>query len=470
MRNQGETAETPVYRLSIDGVVLGDDLLSAMGPFTLHRTFDGASQLTLSFDCLDPDTMDYRIIDSRLFIPGAEVSLWTGYGTGGLWHQGYFRVKTRIPDYSPDGVTMDVEAFDALDEFVEDQNGRLIQGSLTHAEAIKEVLDRDYPQMGYVILPSKSKKGDRFKEVLASDLLWLKQCAIADGYAYPQIWSDEQLAIIEDVSRERLGSEPFAGCHRKQRRNNLVYLPLSTVYSLLEPVTLWYSPKGESDWEAGPKIVETTAGMPTALEVYGYSTRLGERKLVRAVVEYRGGFPRLAEITDDWESDRWAQEQKIRAEIKSGAALKFYALGDEKVDIETGTKTSVRNEKGVQVTVDAHRAAREVLSPGMLVRTEEDVVAFAERWFRQRAAGYLSGEGSISNVPGAEQFAPNQIHRIDGVAAPHRGPYVFKTTTHTYDTDRHDVRLTFQKLVEEKDLTEGGGAPSGQVEAVEGEE
>lgn len=470
MRNQGETAEAPVYRLSVDGTVLGDDLLSALGPFTLHRTFDGASQLTLGFDCIDPDTMDYRIVNERMFLPGSEVSLWTGYGTGGLWHQGYFKIKTRLPNYGPDGVTMDVEAFDALDEFVEDQNGRLIQGAKTHADAIKEVLDRDYPQMGYVILSSKSKAGDRIKEVLKSDLLWLKQCAIADGYAYPQIWSDEQLAIIEDVARERLGDEPFAGCHRKQRRNNLVYLPLSTVYSLLEPVTLWYSLKGESDWEAGPRITESTAGMPTALEVYGYSSRLGERKLVRAVVEYRGGFPRLAEITDDWESDRWAQEQQIRAEIKSGAALKFYALGDENVDIQTGTKSTVRNEKGVQVQVDSHRAAREVLSPGMLVRTEEDVVDFAERWFRARAAGYLGGEGAISNVPGSEQFAPNQIHRIRGTAPQHEGLYVWKTTTHTWGEDRHDVRMTFQKLVEEKDLTEGGGAPSAQVEAVEGED
>jgi len=464
VRNQNEDAECPVYRLSVDGTLLGDDLLSALQPFSLHRTFDGASQLTLSFDCVDPDTMDYRIVNEAMFLPGAEVSLWAGYG-GTLMHQGYFRIKSRLPKYRPDGVTMDVEAFDALDEFIADQNGRLVQGVSTHADAIKEVLDRDYPQMGYLLMPSKAKKGDRFKEVLTSDLLWLKHMAIADGYAYPQVWSDEQLMVIEADARERLGDEPFAGCHRKQRRNNLVYLPLSTAYGLIEPVTLWYSLKGESDWESGPDIVESTSGMPTALEVYGWSNRLGTRALVRAIVEYASGVPRLVEITDDWQGDKWAREQGIKAEIKSGAALKFYALGEGTQDVESG-KNKTRNQKGVLVAGEAHRAAREVLSAGALVHTEEDVVDFAMRWFLQRAAGYLGGQGAISNVPGAELFGPNQIHRIRGVVPQHEGLYVWKTASHTWGEDRHEVQMSFQKLVEEKDLTTNGAAPTKQIREV----
>lgn len=470
MRDPLATQESPVFKLLVDGVELKNDYTRLIDSITVHATFDGATQLAIGFNGLDPETMTYAVVDQRLMLPGREVQMWFGYGAAS-YPVGRFKIAEMVPDFGAGTVTYELNALDRLADLLREKQSRLIQGVLTHTDAIAQVLEADYPWLGYLMVQGTSKAGDRFKELGTTDLGWMKLCAVADGFGYPRIMTREQYALLQKKVTDRMDDNPVAVLSAlalsKVRDHMLVYAPAGDLYSLGDRYTFHYDPRGQSDL-ARFKPTLSTQDMPVAVEVYGWTNFLGARRLVKAVVEYGETGPVLADITDEWEQDAWARQQKIRSQIKSGAHLKLYTLGNQERENLTGGTTTVTGKGGRPMTVETKKSEREVLNgDGVLIPTDEDVVTFAKRWFLKRASAYLQAEFSTVNLPGSETVWPNQVHGFEGMPEMYAGKYVVKTTTHRWDRDRgHTVEGTVQKLVEEKDLGTSGGSPQSNVQEV----
>jgi len=462
---QDVTPEVCQWRLVVEGVPLRDDYVALIKGLTCYKTIDGASQLSIDANALDPETMEYRIINEAILWPGRKVELFLGYGASATFPMGRFKIKTHLPKYRPDGVTVQIEAFDALADMMDEQ-ARLIQGAQSHADVIVDVMERFYPSMGYIVAQGTKKAGDRFKEAGVTDLAWLKNMAIADGFAYPQVWTREQYEIARELLRERLGDDgldALGEVETKVRDDMLVYLPNASVYAFSDVLRLWYDPKGVSDLTTFDPTF-SVQDVPTAVEAYGTVIEGGEPKIKKVVIEFEQGGPRISDVTDEWETD-WTRDQKIREQIKSGTAVKLYTLGDSTTSYETGQTAQVKNAAGKTATIRSKRLDREVLNgDGVLIPTTDDLLTFAKRWMLQRASAFLVGEATMSNRIGSERLAPNQIHEIAGCADPHAGLWALKTVTHQVSGGGHDVTVTTQKLVTEADVYGGQDGPKTKVE------
>ena len=462
--------EAPTWELVVDGKRLPYGIKRQIETVTTHATLEGATQLSLIGDALDGTDMTLSLLDDRVLFPGSKVELWAGYGSS-LFPKGRFKVLSQEPEYTADGVPFTIEAFDGLKRFLGDKEGRLIQGVTSHSDAVALMMERDYPDMGYLIEPGPEKKGDRFKKAGVTDLNLLKRFAIADGFAYPRVWTRDQYEFLRNEVKSGLGGNDLAlfialDGAAKVRDDMLIYVPLSTLYNFIKPVDLWWSPTRASDWTA-LRIFFSAADLPTAVEVYGTANVGGEKKLVRAVVEYGSEGVKIAEVEEDWEDD-WAKQQKLRKELSSGGKLKLYTLSDGIRAYETGGTFSYRNDKGVQVKGKSKRAGREILNGnGVLIDSEQDVLEFAKRWFLARASAYLVGSGTLMNTPGLERLDVSQVHNIRGVATPHQGAFVFTEVTHTWTAEDHSVNVGLQKLVTEQDLSVNGAAPTATSEETE---
>lgn len=460
MRATLDGPDAPRFEIYIDGRPLDALHKALIGEVRRHVSLDGASSVTIAASGLDQN-LDYRFINERVLFPGVEFELWAGYG-GRLVPKGRYKVKHHDTRYEESGVPVEIEAFDRLTDFLRDDQARLIEGYQTHTDVIVQILERDYPKVGYVVQQSTQKAGDRVKKVGETDLSLLKNMAVADGFAYPRIWSQEQYEYIRDRVRARLGQDRLAALVAlegltKIRGNNLVYLPLNSLYSFSDPITFWYNPKGHTD--VSVRVFFSDADMPTAVEAYGTTTINGERKLVKVVVGYSEAGPRVQTITDDW-NDQWAKDQRIREQIASGAALKLYTLGEGKRTYETGGTYKYKNVQGKTVTGKSEVSVNEVLNgDGETIRSEMDVVEFAKRWFLQRAQSFLIGEASLKNVAGSEDLDINQVHELQGAAEVHNGPFVTTTLTEQWTGDGHQVSFSFQKLIRERDLAVRGESP-----------
>lgn len=469
MRDRLTTQESPVYKLLVDGTELKRDYTRLITGIHVHGTFDGATDLTIGFNGIDPETMDYAVMDQRLMLPGREVQLWLGYGAAS-YQVGRFVIQTMTPHFGRDGARYELKAVDRLADLMRNKQAELVNGVLTNTEAIGRFIEERYPWLGYLLSPGTTKAGDRFKRMGDSDLLWLKYMALADGFAYPRIMTREQWALLQKKVSERVDGNPVAVLSAlalsKVRDHMLVYAPLSDLYSLSDRYTFHCGPRGECDLDTFDPTFSAD-GIPVAVEVYGWTRFLGARKLVKVIVEYGESGPTLVDITDEWEQDAWARQQKIRPEIKSGGHLKLYTLSEQERANVTGGQTTVTGLGGKPMKVAAERLDREIMNgDGDLIATDEDVVTFAKRWFLKRAASYLQASFGMSNLPGSESVWPNQVHGFVGMPAMYAGLYAIKTVDHHIDeSGGHTVRGTCQKLVEEKDL--GGGATGAPLSTVQ---
>jgi hypothetical protein len=443
----------PVWRMYVNGALLRDDYRHLITNVELVMPLDGATQLIITMAGLTPDDMGFKPMTERLLFPGSVIEFFAGYGEPD--HPlGRFDVRSHSVEYGADGVVLTIEAFDRLASFQEHRQARIIQGAETHTDAVVAMLEEDYGDFGYVVDLGQAKAGDRIKRTGTTDLQWLKYCAMADGFAYPRVWTKEQYERIQALALDRLGGDPIAilaqGALTKVRQDNLVYLPLSTLYGTSEPLRLWYSsPDRGSDWR-DLRVSFSTQDIPSAIEAYGITEIGGERKVVKVTAEYTQAGVRIAEKTDSWE-DSFAKQEKIRGDVASGSALKLYTLGEGRRTYETGAVGTQRTKSGKLIKWQSERESREILA-GTVVRTTEDVIEYVKRWFAQRASAYLVADGTLFQTPGLERVAPSQVHELAGVAPTHGGLYVTLSVKHNWSADDHTATVSLQKLVTEADM------------------
>ena len=443
--------------------VLPDSYKNLISSVTLTETVDGASQLNISAQALDPmgigrDPMSYRFINEQIMFLGDEIELWAGYGKS-LMPKGRFVVKTHDIVYGPDGVTIDIESFDKLTRFMDHTQARIYQGLKKHTDVLKDLMKKEYPSLGFIYDNSpKDRKGDRFKEIGTTDLWWIKQMALADGFSPPRMMTNDQwnwlydhtpVGSSEQALVSSLSIEDFT-------EDNLVYAPTTTLTQFIQPLILWYNPRDgkDSDWSTfNPTF--STEGIPTAIEAYGTvhdPSSAFNNRVVKVVIELTPSGISDPVITDNFDDD-WTKQSKIRKTTSDGNTIKMWSLGDGRVTYETGGKYTFTNKKGKSQTGKSEKEVREIINcEGVTVNTTQDVVEWAKNWLKVRSASYLIASGTLQNVPKIERIGPAQVHFVAGVAPLHEGAYVVLDATHRWDSSGHSVSVNMQKAIEKEDF------------------
>lgn len=455
--------ESAVCSLVVDGRPLPADYAKLVQSVRLTTTADGAGQLDINMAATDDLGRGFRVINERVLWPGREVDLWAGYGRH-LTPRGRFRISKHRTRYGK-LPTVALVGYDRLSDFLANTDALLFEGLSRNSAVIEQLLRERYPSLGWCIVDSPEREGDRFKAVNDTDLAFLKSMAEGDGFAYPRIWTRDQWDVaVQNATRAgKPVQSMLKGAHLNIRDVNLIYMPLSEVVTLSPTLRLHNLLKSRGgDW-SNLEVEFSTEGLPTAVEVYGVERDGGNERVVRVVVEMTETGARVASVDAGFDN-RWTRQQKIREQVKAGTAVKLCALSDERRSIETGGTYTYHNKAGVAVKGKSEQSVREVLS-SYLVETQQDVVDFAVRWLQSRASAYLLAKGDLANIPGIEGVDVHQVHELDGVAEPHAGPYV--VIDHVSDWSRqngHTMGLTLQKLVEERDLAPTGLRLDARVE------
>lgn len=89
---------SPGFKVAVNG-----ELIDALFPFITELSVDYVDGLTWSTKLTVEDTVDFRILSSKVFQHENELDIWMGYGTA-LRHMGRFIVVKLDPDFPQDGV------------------------------------------------------------------------------------------------------------------------------------------------------------------------------------------------------------------------------------------------------------------------------------------------------------------------------------------------------------------------------
>jgi len=466
--------DNSVCELRVDGRPLPQDYARSIGSVRLTTSVDAAGQLDVTMGINDLGK-GFRVLEERILFPGTEIDVFAGYGKK-LIPKGKYVVKDHDPNYTGGSVT--IKAFDRLADFLRGTDALLFEGYSRNSEVIEAMLEQNYPKWGWVLQPSPVKGGDRFKDIPDhfkpvgdTDLAYLKAMAEGDGWAYPRVWTREQYRFVEEQLRE--ADSPIAqllfSASTNLRDYNLVYLPLSDLFSFTPPLRLWHKTGTARGGDFSNLAIRfSSQDMPTGLEVYGVASDAdGTRRPVKVVIEFTQAGPKQPVVTETFDS-KWTRQEKIRERVSSGTALAVYALGEGRRAVETGGEYEYMNKEGVKVKGKSQKSEAEVMY-ALTIQTEQDAVAYAKEWFRLRAAAYLTGSFGIANLPGTAELDAQQVHEIHGIAKPHVGSYIITDCVHEWSrSGGHQVSGNVQKLVEESDLPPRNTAMLEETEHVEG--
>lgn len=391
----------PAWDLELnDGSRLPLGMHALVNRVQVKATVDGADELVIeaAAESDKPGHGAVAILGDHRLAPGNRVVVWGGYADGVQLAQQRFtmiREEVSYPEQGP--ITVTLRGYSAEQQLVEYTDARSYPAPSNDALIVSEIADEfGLSYTGLTIETTPDRQVGRVKKKGDSDLAFLQQLALDNGYGPPIIRYDADKG--EDVLYFRetnllLQEEQATFVYNPDRA--LSEQPSGTLYSFRSKLSL--------------------AGVPTKVEVLGWDPEAQEA--IRVVAEITGG----GQTTTVYNGSA----AEITEAIRSGAELQVAVL---------------------QSTDDAQGERREVVVVSGIIRTSEDALAYAERWLRTRQLAFQTADAT---TVGYEALWVGQVHRYEGLAPHHDGLYEVLDCTHTWDGSGYRCRHMLRRVLEE---------------------
>lgn len=385
----------PAWELVINGsTVLPDAYRALVTSVTVDANLDGAAELSIEADAWDPIDQVFRFIGETVLAPGNLVTVRMGYGAE-LETIQRFRIVREETSY-PSGGTPKVRivGYSAEADLGEATAPRTWEAPTVDSEIVREIAEAHGLEVTADSLEATSERqASRVKKKGVSDLVFLQQLAVANGYGPPQVRYDPDTDT--DVLTFR-----------------------SLQVDTGDVLTLVYNPfVAGSDAEAGNLLEFSPTldlhGVPVAVEVTGWDQENQVAIVVIMRIEDGGQDPTVL-----------TGEEAAGYKIKSGSELRARALEDGKD--ATGDR--------IEYTPVPH------------LRTVEDAIAWATRWIKTRNAAFLEGRASTLGIP---TLWPGQVIGIEGVAESHAGLWHLTGVQHQIDGSGYRCNLDLERVLQE---------------------
>ncbi|MGB0684937.1 MAG: hypothetical protein ACPGQD_01915 [Planctomycetota bacterium] len=431
------------------------DYLRLIDSVELHQVWDGADALTLNMRGWDEHDADYRVVGERIFAPGAQIIFRAGYG-GVLRTLGRFTVVRPQPDFSEQGVTVSIQAYDGFHLLMDDTYPGHYGAPPTYTDVALAIARKR--GMGVVADVSKpiphekrkrrrrTRRGRKTKTVGTvivknagdTDAKMVKDLANYSGFASPKV------RYVETGSPE---ARALADTHEVVEgltdRDVLFFrqLKLSRQKAEAERYKLTYSRRGglstlskfRPDWDA--------SAVPQAVRVTGFVRKTKQVHVVEASITTdelrRTGATGPTTITG--RATRRFSKQEAKDFKKGNVPVAVIEiLGDKKP-----TKAYSPADGGEVQTM-----RRETLRAMPIVATLEELEGIARGWLELRSDLHITATAVVRDVPGAETFYPFRVYETEGLPAEYEGNYLVKSARHVWSGNGHTVDLQLDKVAE----------------------
>lgn len=388
----------PAWDLMINGATLLPSGVKALiESVSVDANVDGADELVIVAKAYNPTGLPgerWALVGSTLLAPGNLATVYAGYADGDLpVALQRFRMVAEEVDYNAGDVpTVTFRGYSAAARLGEHTDARAWEGPISDSAIVEEIAAEHGLTVDVEATPTRDK--GRHKKRGTSDLAFIRQLAVANGYGPPVVRYDE--AADADILTFKAQT-----------------VDTSTALTFThDPV------EAEADVASGNLI-----RFRASLDLHGVPTQI--------VV---GGF------------DPETQTPVV-------VTMKITDAGQDPV-ILTGTKAKPYKFKGAsefqaKALADSDDPRKDVIETIALpstVITVEDAVDWATRWVKLRAQAFLTGEAVILGNP---SVWIGQVHTFQGLAPSHVGFWEVLGCRHTFDGNGYTTALELGRILED---------------------
>jgi phage protein D len=377
--------------------LLPTGIRSLVESVTVDANADGADELVIVAKAYNPTGTPgarWALVGSTLLAPGNVVIVYAGYLDGADLPIALqrFRLVGEDVDYAAGDVPkVTIRGYSAAARLAEHTEGRAWEGPIADSAIVEEIAAEHGLEVD--VEATTARTAGRVKKRGVSDLVFLRQLAVANGYGPPLVRYDE--ALDADVLRFRVQTVDAA--------------PL--VFTA-DPV------EAEADLASGNLLRFRAAldlhGVPTSVLVTGFDPVLQVPVVITMGVAAAGQDPVIL-----------TGATATSYGIKGAAEFQARALADSD---------------------DPRDELIETLALPSTVLTVEDAVAWATRWIRLRASAFLTGEATILGHP---SVWVGQVHSFAGLAPTHSGLWEVLACRHTFTAAGYTTSMDLGRILED---------------------
>lgn len=360
---------------------------------------DGCDELTIVADARDPDTRAWRFVGEALLAPGNRVTVFLGWGLELEAVQRFIIVEEHVSYGERGHPQVTIRGLSADRRLAAWEGARAWEGPIADSDIVRELADThqllvtgdsvaDTPSRG------ASGKAARKKPRNTSDLTFLHQLAVANGYGSPFVRYD--IETDSDV---------------------LYFRPLEAG----DPLTFTYDPvEAGSDLTCGDcysfEANLDLSGVASEVEVIGWDPDTQQPVAIVMKVEDAGQDPTVYEGAD--------ANAVAGYMVKSGAEMVVRVFSD-------GDEPEPKKRDAIHVP---H------------VHTIDEATDYARRWIATRNQAFLTGRAKIK---GNAAVWKGQVHEFVGIAPVHVGLWEVVRAEHTLDERGYVVDLDLARVLED---------------------
>lgn len=392
----------PYFRLRINGSTeLPAGYYALIQSLTVEASQDGADELVIRALARDPGGKpgsSYRFLGEQVLAPGNLVTVEAGYADGdpAVVLQ-RFRIHAEAADYPASGPpTVEIRGYSAAARLGEYTRARTWKGPIADSQIAQELAEAHGIAVTVDSLwPTDERKAGRVKAQGTSDLVFLQQLAVANGFGPPLIRYDAARDL--DVLYFRPQQVDRAAAL------SLVYDPAEAGGSMATGNLISFAP--ELDLHGVPTRVEITGWDPAAQAPIVVVMELGEA----------GQEPTV-----------------LTGEATAAAGYK----------ITSGSQMQARALTDAQDPEGARTEAVAIPS----VTTTEEAKAWATRWIKLRNAAFLVSRARTVGIP---SLWTAQVHEVKGVASTHAGLWEVIRVSHQFSASGYGCDLDLARVLED---------------------
>lgn len=390
----------PFFRLLINGTTdLTTGHYALIRSVTVEASADGADELVIQALAKDPGARPgagWKFIGESILAPGNLVTVEAGYldGDPPVVLQ-RFRIHAESTTYPSSGAPeVEIRGYSPEAALGSYTSPRTWKGPIADSTIVEELAKAH----GLIVTldsvwGTEERTAGRVKSKGTSDLVFLNQLAVANGFAAPIVRYDAELNADVLYFRPQVVESSTA--------LNLVYDPGEDGGTMGTGNLLAFAP--ELDLHGVPTRVEITGWDPAA------------QTPIVVVMELGADGQDATVLVGD-------ATAAAGYKITSGSQMQARALADSQ---------DAQGERVESIPVPS-------------VTTVEEAKAWATRWIKLRNAAFLTARASTVGIP---ELWCGQIHRISGVAPTHAGLWEILRVSHRFSASGYTCDMDLARVL-----------------------
>jgi phage protein D len=375
---------------------------------TVEASADGADELVIRALAKDPGGKpgaSWKFLGENVLAPGNLVTVQAGYMDGDppVMLQ-RFRIHAEAATYPSSGTPeVEIRGYSPEAALGAYTRPRAWKGPIADSVIVQEIAEAHGLTVTADSLEATAERtGGRVKAKGTSDLVFLAQLAVANGYGSPIVRYDPDTDTDVLYFRPQVVDESKA---------------LALVYNPAE--------------DGGTMTAGNLLAFAPELDLHGVPTR----------VEITGWDP--------------AAQVPIVVVMELGADGQDPTVLTGEATAAAGYKITSGSQMQARALTDAQDPAGERVEsvPVPSVTTTEEAKAWATRWIKLRNTAFLAARGTTVGIP---SLWCGQVHRISGVAPTHAGLWEVLRVAHRFGSSGYTCDLDFARVLDESaEPTEG---------------